>query len=265
MDWLVVTTFAFVIILEIAIPLGLGYWFKRKLGVSWVIFGLGAGFFVAVQIFHTPLVLLTEGPLYQFLLQTLGNVNAAIIGLALYLGLLAGLFEEIGRYLVYQYWFARRSIALSRENGLMFGTGWGGIESIFVAFLLLITMINYIVVSSTPGILSLIANDTAAQQQVLALLQLTPLDILPGLFERIMTITLQIAFSLMVLASVVYRQYSLLAVAVVWHAAVDFFAVYLGQTVGILPAELSLFAFWIAGVAYILWEWRRMGARQPAT
>ncbi len=262
MDPLVVATFAIVILLEFAVPLGLGWWIARRFGVSWTIFGYGALFFIVVQIFHTPLVLVTQGPLTLFLLETLQDMTLVVAVLALYLGLLAGLFEEIGRYLVFRYFFPRRVIPLVRENGLMFGTGWGGIESMIVGGLVFTTLLSYIALTS--GDTTLLTADPAVQQQAAALLALTPLDILPGLFERIMTIILHIAWTLMVLASIVLARPALLVLAILWHAAVDAAVVYLAQTSGILIAEASLFVFAVIGVAYIFWEWKRLGRHQAA-
>lgn len=258
MDPMVVAAFAVVILLEIAVPLALGYWIVKRFGVSWRVFLLGALCFIAVQVVHAPLVLVTQNPLYLALLPF--GTTAALAGLAVYLGLMAGLFEEIGRYLVYRYIFRRQELALSRENGLLFGTGWGGVESIFVALLVLSSMLSYIVITSDGGALPL-PDDPAVQAQVDALSSLTPLDILPGLAERMMTITLQIAWSLMVLAAVVYGKKALLGLAVLWHAAVDAAAVYLAQTQGILVTEAMIFVFAVIGLAYIFWEWRRMGVR----
>ena len=258
MDPLVVATFAVVALLEIVIPLALGYWIVRRFGVPWRIFLLGALFFIAVQVVHAPLVIVTQNPLYLALLPS--GATTAFVGLAIYLGLMAGLFEEVGRYLVYRYYLRRREIALTRETALQFGAGWGGIESIFVALLVLSSMASYIVLTGDGGALPL-PDDPAIQTQVEALRALTPLDILPGLAERMMTITLHIAWSLMVLAAVVYGRKTLLALAVIWHAAVDAAAVYLAQTQGILVTEAVVFVFAVIGLIYILWEWRRMGAR----
>lgn len=258
MDPLVVVTFAVVALLEIGVPLVLGYWIVRRFGVPWRIFGLGALFFIAVQVIHTPLVLVTQAPLYLTFLPM--GTTAAVAVLAVYLGLLAGLFEEIGRYLVYRYYFRRRDIALTRENGLQFGAGWGGVESMLVALLVLSGMLSYILLTSNSGAIPL-PNDPAVVAQVEALRSLTPLDILPGLAERMMTITLHIAWSLLVLAAVVYDKKLLLALAVLWHAAVDTAAVFLVQTQGIFVTEAAVFVFAVLGFVYILWEWRRMGER----
>ena len=260
MNLSVVATFAVVALLEIAVPLALGYWIVKRFGVSWRIFALGALFFIAVQVVHVPLVFVTQTPLYLAFLPF--GPPTAVAGLAVYLGLLAGLFEEIGRYLVYRYYFRRREIPLTRENGLLFGTGWGGVESMSVALIVIAGMLSYIVLTSDGATIPL-PDDPAVQAQIDAVRALTPLDILPGLAERMMTITLHIAWSLLVLAAVVYGRPLLLALAVLWHAAVDAVAVYLAQTQGILVTEAAVFVFAVLGLVYILWEWRRMGA--PAT
>ena len=257
MDPLVVVTFAVVALLEIAVPLVLGYWIVRRFGVPWRIFGLGALFFIAVQVVHTPLVLATQAPLYLAFLPM--GTTAAVAVLAVYLGLLAGLFEELGRYLVYRYYFRRRGIALTRENGLQFGAGWGGVESMLVALIVISGMLSYIALTGD-GWSLFVPDDPAVQAQVEALWSLTPLDILPGLAERMMTITLHIAWSLLVLAAVVYGKKLLLVLAVLWHAAVDAAAVYLVQTQGIFVTEAAVFVFAVLGLAYILWEWRRLAS-----
>jgi len=258
MDLLVVATFAVVALLEIIVPLALGYWFVKRFGLSWRVFLLGALFFILVQVVHAPLVLATQNPLYLALLPS--GTTAALAGLAVYLGLMAGLFEEVGRYLVYRYIFRRQGIALSRENGLLFGTGWGGVESMSVALIVLSGMVSYIVLTGDGGAIPL-PDDPAVQAEIEAVRALTPLDILPGLAERMMTITLHIAWSLMVLAALVYGQKALLALAILWHAAVDAAAVYLVQTQGIWVTEAMVFVFAVIGLVYIFWEWRRMGAR----
>ena len=200
MDPLVVAAFAVAIFLEIAIPLALGYWIVRRFGVPWRVFGLGALFFIVVQVIHTPLAIVTQTPLYLAVLPF--GTTAAVAVLAVYLGLLAGLFEEVGRYLVYRYYFRRRDIPLTREVALQFGAGWGGVESIIVALLVLSSMVTYILLTSD-GSMPFLPDDPAVMAQIEALRGITPLDILPGLAERMMTITLHITWSLMVLAAVV--------------------------------------------------------------
>ena len=258
MDPLVVAAFAVVALLEIIVPLALGYWFVKQFDLSWRVFALGALFFIVVQVVHAPLVLVTQTPLYLALLPS--GTTAALAALAIYLGLMAGLFEEVGRYLVYRYLFGRQKIPLTRENGLLFGTGWGGVESMIVALVVLSGMVSYLLLTGDGGGIPL-PDDPLVRAEIEALRALTPLDLLPGLAERMMTITLHIAWSLMVLAAVVYGKKTLLVLAILWHAAVDGAAVYLAQTQGILVTEAVVFVFAVIGLVYIFWEWRRMGAR----
>ena len=105
MDWLVAATFVFVSALEIAVPLALAFVFSRKFGIGKKLFLYGALFFITVQVLHIPLVLLSQGPLAEFL-KAAGLDRTIILGIiSLYLGLLAGLFEEIGRFLVFKKFF----------------------------------------------------------------------------------------------------------------------------------------------------------------
>jgi len=61
----------------------------------------------------------------------------------------------------------------------------------------------------------------------------------------------------MVLVAVVHGRKALLALAVIWHAAVDAAAVFFVQTQGVLVTEAVVFVFALAGLAYILMQWRR--------
>ena len=257
MDLWVIAAFLITIALEIAIPLLLGFFIAKRLKVSWRLFLLGLTFFLLVQVVHTPLVLVTQGPL-TLALQGLTSDPVLILSvLALYLGLLAGLFEETGRYLVFRYYFTRKGIRHSRENALMFGTGWGGVESMIVGILLSFSLISYIyaaIALSSPETIT----DTTVAQQMALLLQITPADVLFGLAERIMTLTLQIAFTMMVMYSVMRGTLLFLGLAIAWHAAVDASAVYASQTIGIPATEGLIFLFFLAGVAFIFWVWPRM-------
>ena len=257
MDPWVVAAFLITIALEIAIPLFLGFFIAKKLKVSWKLFLLGLVFFIAVQVIHTPLVLLTQGPLTAALRDLTSDPMLMLAVLALYLGILAGLFEEIGRYLVFRHYFTRKGIRHSRENALMFGAGWGGVESIIVGILLSLTLVSYLyaaIALSSPGVVT----STTESQQFALLLQITPADVLFGLAERIMTLTLQIAFTLMVMYSVMRRTLLFLGLAVAWHAAVDAAAVYASQTIGIPATEGIIFLFFLAGIGFIYWVWPRM-------
>jgi uncharacterized membrane protein YhfC len=257
MDPWVIAAFLITIALEIAIPLILGFFIAKRLKVSWRLFLLGLTFFILVQVVHTPLVLVTQGPLTVALQGMTTDPLLILSVLALYLGLLAGLFEETGRYLVFRYYFTRKGIRHSRENALMFGTGWGGVESMIVGILVSFSLISYIYAAIALSSPETVTTTTVAQQMAL-LLQVTPADVLFGLAERIMTITLQIVFTMMVMYSVMRGTLFFLVLAIAWHAAVDASAVYASQTIGIPATEGLIFLFFLAGLAFIFWVWPRM-------
>lgn len=275
MDLAVVLAFVVTIAGEILVPLALGAWCTKRFGISWRIFGLGALFFVIVQIVHTPLVLATQAPIYRYLQATFADPALALAAFAIVLGLLAGFFEEVGRYLVFAYYFRRRRIELSKENGLLFGIGWGGIESIVIGVLVALTLVSYMAAAPlTDQQIQAINQSTGGtlteeqieelRAQMDALINLTPYDVLPGLAERMMTITLHVAFTLMVLSAVVYHRQILLALAIIWHTAVDALAVYLAQTAGILVTELAILAMALLGAGYIWWTWQTWGRPTPS-
>lgn len=270
MDPFVVAAFLLVASLEILVPLVAGYLIIRRFSLSWKLFGLGALSFIIVQLVHLPLVLAIQQPLLASFAAWFPAGNMALALFSLTLGFLAGIFEEPVRYVVIRWIFPRLSISQKRDRGLLFGMGWGGIESILVAFVLLLTMTAYL--SAAPltdqqiQTINASVGGTLDEQQVAllkaqmdTLINLTPADLLPGLAERMMTIVHHLAWTLMVLAAVVFSRYIFLVAAIAWHTLVDAGAVFLGQTSGILAGEAFIFISTILAVAYIFWQWRRFG------
>jgi len=270
MDPLVVATFIIVAALEILVPIILGYLIVKKYSISWKIFGLGALGFIIVQIIHTPLVVVIQQPLLSSLREVFPDGTIALAAFSLVLGFLAGIFEEPARYIIFMWIFPRLKIPLTRDRGLLFGAGWGGVESIFVAVLLLLTLVSYIyaplLTEEQLQATNASIGGTLTQEQIQqilaqneALMQITPFDILPGLAERMMTIIHHLAWTIMVLAAVIFSRHLLLVLAIIWHTGIDALAVYLAQTSGIITAESAIFVSTLIAVVYLFWQWRRMG------
>ena len=268
MDPFVVATFLFVAALEILVPVVIGYLIVRKYSIPWKLFGLGALSFILVQIIHTPLVLVIQQPIYSALKEVFPEGTLALGIFSLVLGFLAGIFEEPARYIVFRWIFPRLQFPLTKDRGLLFGAGWGGVESIIVAILLVLTMVSYIYAPLVTEEELQAANQsiggTLTQEQIQqtlaqndALMRITPADLLPGLAERMMTIIHHLAWTIMVLASVVFARYLLLLLAILWHTGIDAIAVYIGQTVGIIPAETVIFVSTLIAILYLLWQWPR--------
>ncbi|MDD1676746.1 MAG: YhfC family intramembrane metalloprotease [Methanomicrobiales archaeon] len=274
-DLVVIVAFGITVLLEFLFPLAFAAWMIKKYRLSWRVFGFGALFFFLIQIPHTPLVLVIQGPLYTTLTAVFVDPTVTLAIFSIVLGLLAGIFEETGRYLVFTRFFPRNDISYSRKNGVLFGAGWGGIESMIIGSLVLLTMVSYIFAvpltdEAIQQINQSIGGTLTAEQitqlkaQNEALLGLTPLDPFIGLVERLMTFPIHIAFSLLVLASVVQNRPLLLLLAILWHTILDALAVFLAQTAGIIAAEGAVAAMLVVGLVYIWLSMRGPDFYKPA-
>jgi len=269
MDPLVVLSFAIAILLEIVVPLGVAWWLVRRFALAWRIFLYGALFFLLVQVIHTPLVLFTQTPIAIALNGIFPDRTISLAVFAIILGFLAGLFEEVGRYLVFRWFFRPRSIPLSTENVLLFGAGWGGVESMLVGGLVFLTLLSYVTAAPLTDARIEAINESlggtlteeqiaAIEAQNQALLNLTPLDPLVGLLERLMTFPIQIALTILVLFAVVQGRPLLLLLAILWHTALDALAVFLAATAGIAAAEISVAVSAVIALALIWYTWPRV-------
>jgi uncharacterized membrane protein YhfC len=258
MSLAVVLTFILVIALEIAVPLALGYFIIKRFGLRWMIFLYGSLFFIFAQIIHIFLLYLVQPGYTSLLISKNSDTALVLAGLAIFLGLMAGIIEELIRYLALSRFFPRKSLTLTRERTLLFGAGWGGIESIFVALALLTTFIGYIILTfGSLESLLISANITEpAQLAALDMLKnLTPGDIIPGLVERIMTLILQIAFTFIVFLAILKERWIFLLAVIVWHAAVDAIAVFAASVYGVWPTEIFIIVNAVLGLVIINWIW----------
>jgi uncharacterized membrane protein YhfC len=269
-DSLVVLAFILAAAFETCLPLAAGWWLNRKLLARWKVFACGVVFFLAVQVPHMPLVIYSQQSASLFFKGALGDGALSLAAMSLFLGLLAGLFEETGRFLAFRYFFPLQKIAMRRENAAMFGVGWGGVESIAVGVLLVLTLLAYVSVQpATPEYINSLNESTGGEltgaqadrieAQIGALLGLTPLDLLASPLERAMAMTLHVAFTLMVFGAVVYSKKWMLGLAIAWHALMDAGAVFAASSFGVFASEAFVFVLAIAAAWYIRFEWERLG------
>lgn len=262
MDPAVPATFVVVAALEIAIPLLLGYYVVRRFRLPWAAFFFGALFFIISQAIHIPLLMLLQPPFIGWAEAVFTGPAALLAAAGIFLGTFAGILEEGIRYLAISRVFPARRLPVTRETALLFGTGWGGIESIAIAGAVLLSMVSYLIAGS--GGAGLLANlsDPAQAARVEALLAVAPADILAGLFERCMTVILHIAFTFLVLLAVLRSRPVFLAAAILYHAFVDFTAVFLAGSYGIWPAEAAVAGLAATGVVVIAIGWRSAGLQE---
>lgn len=225
-------------LIAILFPIGLAFYLYKRYRISGKALLVGAlVFFIFQMVMRIPLLgWLGRFEWYRSL--AMGRTFFNYLYFPLLLAVTAGIFEETGRFFGLKYLLRNE---LRWENGLAFGVGHGGIESILITGM---TMINNIVISlmiNTGKFESQIGSKlptSVAQSLKSSLIDTSPWLFAAGGLERILAVTLQIGFSLLVLYSVISKRYRYLAYAVVFHAVVDFPAgLYQMKVISLLAAE----------------------------
>ena len=223
-------------LLEIVIPLILGLYLTRRLGTSWKTWLVGAIMLI---------VSLVRLPLNLFLSQLVLNVSVGSLSYILMIlipSLTAGIFEESVRYVGFKYIIKDNTY----ENGLTYGAGHGGIESILLVGLNVLSVGFFIL--TNPNILSPFLIDA---------LLVTP-EYLPliGVYERIMAMIAQIGFSVIVMESIRKDDVRYVVAAIGLQAVFDYLAVPL-VNYSILASEILVTGFAL-GLGY--WTYKRVRA-----
>lgn len=229
----------------ILLPIILWIVFTRKYSLSWKLVLAGGLTFIASQILHIPLVV----GLNKFL------QNTSLLVTAIVLGLLAGVFEETARYILFKFILKR---SRSWKEGVLVGLGHGGTEAILIGLSVALTLVNMIAyknidLSTVPSIPP--EQLELAKQQVEAFWSAQPFMALLGFFERVFAMCLHVCLSLIVLYGLTKKQAVWFWLALLWHAFVDAVAVYAGQSIGALPTE-GLIAIFAAISVWIVFKMR---------
>lgn len=241
---LLLVTFLVQMPLMLLFPLLLGWWIRRRFGVGWGVFGIGALTFIASQVVHLPL---------NYALGLLGGGRGAalwpLIPMALVAGLSAGVCEEGARWIVLRF-FAKRTRGW--RAGLQFGAGHGASEAIIFGVLVLVNVVAMIALRTLgPAILGAadVPTDQIRAAQVAYWDTATYLPAVGGL-ERVFAITLHIALAVLVMRAVTRGRPAYLWAAIGLHAATDAWAVWAMQSVGMWGTEggvalVALFCLWL--------------------
>ena len=218
-------------LIEVLLPLVFAYFLIKRLRTSWKVWFIGALMF---------LVSLVRFPLNGYLTDLV--VSGTITSLSFWLIYLipsftAGIFEEIARYLGLRYLVKN----MSYRSGLTYGAGHGGIESIFLVGLNVLTI----------GIILLTNPDSLPQMQLRAILA-TPWYLpLVGAYERVMVMTIHISLSIMVLESLRQKKIQYLLLAIIVHTAINYLSVSaVGYNVFYAEMVVTGFAIGLAQWAY---------------
>lgn len=227
----------------IILPIIAAIYFSRKFKLSWKLFLAGGLSFIASQALHIPLVLALT-PTFQ---------SWGIALYAIVLGLLAGLFEETARYILYKFILKK---TVSWDEGVYVGLGHGGTEAILIGITAALTFVNmlayrYIDLSTVPSIPP--EQLELAKQQVAAYWATPPYLAMLGFVERIFAMCLHIALSVMVLYGIRSKKSIWFWAAVTWHAIVDAMAVYLAKDISMIALEGIVGVCAVISLGIVFW------------
>ncbi len=222
--------------LMIGIPVALAIFLVKKWKLSWRFWLVGGATFILSQVGHIPFNSLMTTLLNKTSLATLSTQNALFFN-AVFLGLSAGLFEELFRYGMYRWWLKD---ARSWKKAVLAGAGHGGVEAIILGGLALLAFFQLTAMRNV-DLSTLYTGDTLvqAQAQVSAYWSATWYDSLLGAVERLFTIVIQLSFSVLVLQVFVRKQAGWVFLAILYHAIVD--------AAALVALQLTN-AYWVEGL-----------------
>ena len=242
------------VILMISIPvIFFIYWrrkHKEKTNISWLIAG-AAGFLVSARVLELGVhyvCVIMNNPLSRF-------INGNTAAFVFYGIIMAGVFEECGRYIVLKTIMKKNR---TRENAVLYGIGHGGIEILAV---LLPAMILYLVVA-----ILFSAGDTENALKTLNITEETAAAALPSVqaaaafdyammamnvIERLLAMLLHIGLTVIVYYGVINAKKAYLPMAVLLHMLMDTFpALYQRGAVPLWSVEVWA-AVWTAVIVFI--------------
>lgn len=246
-SWTAIAAMILVGLFTVALPLGLGLWFKERTRGRWRFFFLGCGIYLLFAL------VLEQGAHKMVLGSPLGeSIMGNLWWYALYSGLMAGLFEECGRWLAFRLTWRRLK---GPGDALMYGVGHGGFEAVSLAGIL---MVNNVLVA-----LALNRGGLPAAEELMGPLSETGMAALAGLastpawgylwtaFERGAAICLHVSLSVLVYTAVTRRgAWYWLPAAIGIHALADLITVAASAYLPVAGTEL-LAAAAAAGAALI--------------
>lgn len=235
-------------------PIVLVVYLTRKFSLSWKLALAGALTFIASQVFHIPVVYgLTA--LFQNGTLSIPEAWTSIFN-AVVLGLLAGIFEETARWILFK--FSLKN-AKTWAEGVLVGAGHGGVEAFLLGLLAILTLVNMVVMRNADlAALGIPAEQIEMTRQQVDAFWASPFYVgLLGGIERLFAICLHLSLSVMVLYSVAYKKPVWFWLALLWHAFIDAAAVYLLPIVGALSLEgvVGVFAVISLFIVFTMRNW----------
>ncbi len=212
-------------LLSVFVPIGLIIFMGVKKRMNWKAMLSGAVLFIIF-------VMILERIMHSFVLGA-DPTKAAIyrnpLVYALYGAFAAGIFEETARLLGFKF-IIRTGENESRDTGISYGLGHGGVEALLISGLSAISSIVVAIMINTGALNGYTAAMNSQQLEsfntiMAALTQTQPYVFLLSGIERVVALVLQVSLSLFVLKAVTERKWLYYLLAIMLHAGVDFVAV----------------------------------------
>lgn len=249
-----IPSLAITVFLMAAMPVAFFFYWrtkhKERTKLSYLIAG-AIGFIVSARVLELGVhyfCIVADNPVSRF-------INGNTAAFVLYGTLMAGVFEECGRHIIFKYILKKNR---TRENAVLYGIGHGGIE---IWAVLLPSMILYLVIA----ILFSQGNTEEALNQ-LKITQETAASALPSVqaaaafdygtmamnvVERLFAMLSHIGFTVIVFYGVINARKAYLPLAVLLHMAMDTFpALYQRGAVPLWSVEVWA-ALWTAVTVFI--------------
>jgi uncharacterized membrane protein YhfC len=236
-------------LLMLVMPLVLGVFLARRLRGEWRIFGIGAITFVGSQVFHIPFNIWVLSPFLEKMGWSGAQTGLSLVFAAVFLGMSAGVFEEMARYFVFRFWLKDKR---DWHSAIMLGAGHGGVEAIIVGVLALLALIQIMTLRGSD-----LADVVPADQVDLAKAQIEAFWALPwyavllGALERASAIALHLGATILVLQTFIRKRARWLLAAIVWHALLDAVAVYGIQTWGMYITEALILCMALISLVFV--------------
>ena len=217
-----ITCISIAMIAGIVIPFGLVFLIRKKAGSAWLAFVWGA---LVMLVFAMSLESVLHMSVYN---SPAGEViwgNTFLY--ALYGGLMAGLFEETGRFLAFK--IPMKNMMDNDGNALGYAAGHGGFEAFSLLFFTMMNNLTYALVMQHPEKMASVYEHATAEQtkqirQVYELLATTPASTyLVSVAERCGAILLQFGLTIFVWFAVKKggKKIWFFPLAILLHAFVD--------------------------------------------
>ena len=242
------------VILMIAIPVVFFvYWHrkhKEQTSISYLIAG-AVGFIVSARILELGVhyfCIVQDNPVSRL-------INGSTAAYVLYGIIMAGVFEECGRYIVLKYIMKKNH---TRENAVLYGIGHGGIEILAIALPLMITYLTIAVLLSggdvENALSSLKITEETAEAALPSVQAAAAFDygmMTMNVMERLFAILIHIGLTVIVYYGVINAKRICLPAAILLHMLMDTFPALYQRGVVPLWAVEVWGAVWTVVIVFI--------------